>query len=496
MAEELEFKLAIAPAAAADFWAKLRAHFPDASPARHTLFSAYYDTPKCHLQREGIALRLRRERGKWLQTIKRGGETAGGLHRRVEHEVEVAAQLPSFPAMEQAGIGEVVANIREDLGVVFVTEFERASAQLHPDADTTIEVALDRGAVIAGNRRDPICEVELELKAGQPQALFDLARRLAQALPLRLDDRSKAERGYRLAASFRAAPVKAADSAIDADMPVGVALRRLAFQCLSQLQANEAGVLAGRNPEYLHQARVALRRLRSLLRLFQVPALEAALAPLLERLRTLAGVLGEARNLDVFLGETLAAAGNATHPGMAVLRQRAQLARRHAARAAREAMSAPAYTLLMLDLLALLSNVDALAAQPLGEFAAEQLARHLRKAKKRARHLDALEYAELHRLRIALKRQRYAMEFFAPLWPGRMAEGLEALSALQDRLGHINDCATAWKLLDALAVQSLDPGFQQAVGFVRGWTAQAAEHERDGLGGAWKDFARWKPAWR
>jgi hypothetical protein len=67
---------------------------------------------------------------------------------------------------------------------------------------------------------------------------------------------------------------------------------------------------------------------------------------------------------------------------------------------------------------------------------------------------------------------------------------------LQDRLGRFNDGATAWKLLDALAVQNVNPEFQQAVGYVRGWTAMDAEQCRAGLAGAWKQFIRVKPAWR
>lgn len=496
MAEELEFKLAIDPRAVAAFWIVLRERFPGLKPVRSTLFSAYYDTPDGHLRQHGVALRLRRDRGRWIQTIKRAGETAGGLHRRLEHEVEVAAQLPSFSAMTDAGVDDIVLPVREDLRVAFTTEFDRTAAIVHPDAGTAIEIALDRGAVIAGARQDPICEVELELKSGTPQALFDLARWMAQALPVRLDDRSKAQRGYALAANVRPAPVKAADSAIDNALTVGDALRRLAYQCLAQLQANETGLLAGRNPEYLHQARVALRRLRSLLRIFSLPPLEPALAPLSGRLRTLAQTLGEARDLDVFLGETLPRAGSTTHPGMAALRQRAAIARRNASRAARAAVSDPAYTLLMLDLTAFLSSLDALSQQPLEEFAAGVLGSNLKKAKKRARRLDALDYAELHRLRIALKRLRYAMEFFEPLWPKALGESLEALSGLQDRLGRLNDGATAWKLLDALSVQDMNPEFQQAVGFVRGWTARDAELCRAGLAGAWKQFIRVKPAWR
>ena len=130
MFREIEFKLSIAPEHAADFWRKLALRFPDLKPATRTLFSAYYDTPSAHLRKNGVALRLRRQDGRWIQTVKNGGSARGGLHQRIEHETGVAAQLPSFPAMADAGVGALVSDrkIREALGVVFSTEFDRDSA--------------------------------------------------------------------------------------------------------------------------------------------------------------------------------------------------------------------------------------------------------------------------------------------------------------------------------------------------------------------------------
>jgi CHAD domain-containing protein len=218
------------------------------------------------------------------------------------------------------------------------------------------------------------------------------------------------------------------------------------------------------------------------------------------RLRDLARCLGEARNLDVFATQTLPRAGSFQHSGMKTLRRRTLLARRTASRAARAAIGDRAYPRTVLELARLLSG-DALSGQasasvPVMQFAGESLDRLLKKARKRARGLNRLGYAELHRLRIALKRLRYAMEFFEPLWSDGMQGMLESLGELQDGLGRLNDDATAWKLLDALAVQNAEPDYQQAVGFVRGWSAQDAERCREGLADAWKRFARLKPAWR
>jgi len=501
MAQETEFKLSIAPEQASGFWHALRARFPGLKPETRNLYSAYYDTPGGDLRKGGVALRLRRQAGRWIQTIKSVGSANGGLHRRNEHETEVAAQLPSFPAMTDAGFGDLIADhrIRESLGVVFSTEFERSAALLQWKPDTVIEIALDQGLIAAGKLRDAICEIELELKFGDTGALFDLARTIATDIPVRLDNRSKAERGYALAANARPAPVKAGSSPLRPGMRIDEAFVALAFECLAHLQANEPGTIAGRNPEYRHQARVALRRLRSLIRVFAPIFPDAPWTVLLDQVKQLARTLGEARNLDVFLGETLPRTGSGAQPGMQALKRRAQAARRKAGRAAGAALADRSHALLMLDLTETLLNLlrpGDPASKPIDEFASAALARNHAKIRKRGRNMRKLEFEDLHRLRIAVKRLRYSMEFFEPLAPKKAHDALDALSELQDLLGHLNDAATAWKLLDTLAVEDAAAEFQQAIGYVRGWTARDGEHCRQHLANAWKRFDGLDRWWR
>ena len=501
MDQEIEIKLAVAPEHGDELWRVLAARHPGIEPVSRALFTAYYDTPDARLKKDGVALRLRREGNRWIQTVKSGGPASGGLHRRAEHEVEVAAQLPSFPAMADAGIGDLVADdaVRDGLGVAFLTEFTRTTALLKPSANLLIEVALDQGFIAAEGRREPLSEIELELKAGDPAALFDVALTIAAGIPVRLDDRSKAERGYALAANARAAPVKARQSLLRPDMGVRGALAALALDTLSHLQANERGLIEGRNHEYLHQARVALRRLRSLFRAFASALPDGALSPLLDDLHRLAATLGEARDLDVFMAETLPRAGGGAHPGMATLRRRALAARRKANGTARNAVGAPEYTLFMLRLaqaLVQLAQAGPADLPTLPAFARQALESGHAKVKKRGRGLRKLGFEELHRLRIAIKRLRYAMEFFDSLAPGEGDEALAALSGLQDLLGRLNDAATAWKLLDAVAVEEASADFQQAVGYVRGWTAREAEACREALPKAWKKFRKLEAWWR
>jgi inorganic triphosphatase YgiF len=503
MSAEIEIKLSVPEEHALRLWEVL-AHHPHDKPVTHRLFSAYYDTPERALKAVGAALRLRRQSGRWLQTVKSDGHAAGGLHRRVEHEFEVAAQLPSFPAMAEAGLGELVADrrLREALTVAFTTEVHRTSALLRPAAGKVVEVSLDRGVIAAGDRHEPICEIELELKSGTPRCLFDLALEIAAALPVGLDNRSKAERGYALAANSKPAPVKAAPAAVTAQMTVEDAFVALVSQCLAHMQANEGGLLRGRDPEYLHQARVGLRRLRSVFRVFGAAAPREPFEALLEQLKALGQTLGAARDWDVFVTEMLmrSARDVVDHPGIADLRKRAQAARRRTGQAARDAVAAPAHTGMLLRLSATLNDASRRgdgthAAAALPQFAAAALARQHSRVVKRGRRIEQLAFQDLHRLRIAVKRLRYIAEFFLPLAPKKARNYIRALSELQDLLGSLNDNAVAWRLLDTLGAEVASPSYQQAVGYVRGWSAVESERCRDLLPEAWKQFMKTQPWW-
>jgi triphosphatase len=505
MGREIEIKLAIGADDASRVW-KTLAPFSHQKPSTHRLFSAYYDTPDCRLKTNGIALRLRREGQRWTQCIKSAGSASGGLHRRIEHETPVAVQLPSFAALAQAGFGGLIADrrARESLAVAFTTDFQRTSALFERDGGNIVEVSVDRGTIAAGERRESICEIELELKAGNADALFELAFQLARALPVRVDNRSKAQRGYALAANTKAAPVKASTPRLNAQMTVEEAFAGVAFDCIAHLQANETGLLAGRDPEYLHQARVALRRLRSALRVFAPAIPEGVLARNLEQLKALGRLLGDARNFDVFVLESLALADTGDHPGILALRRRAQAMRRRADRAARAAVAAPDYTIMVLQMTQSLSVLQArpetapaaAARISLEHFAASALSRQRSRVKKRGRDIAQLEFPDLHRLRIQIKRLRYASEFFLPLAPEGAADALGSLTDLQTLLGRLNDDAVAWRLLDALATAAPEADYQQAVGYVRGWCARDGELCRGLLEESWKKFLRHKPWWR
>lgn len=160
----------------------------------------YFDTEDAELQARGIALRIRGENGRYTQTLKAGGQTVGGVHQRLEfnHGIEKAELDPAgFPDQDWASW--LAAQVRaENLTPIFRTDFTRRSRRLRHESGTVVELALDLGSVLTDDEQEVLCELEIELLQGDAQPLFALARELIQHHPLVPDNRSKAERGYRL----------------------------------------------------------------------------------------------------------------------------------------------------------------------------------------------------------------------------------------------------------------------------------------------------------
>jgi triphosphatase len=497
---EIELKLLIDPAAAAALRRHplLRAHAAG-KPVARQLTSIYFDTPDCHLRQQGIALRVRRIGRGWVQTLKGGGGVSAGLHSRDEWEAPVARAAPDLPALIALAGAEAPAartlareGLAEILAPVFATRFRRTAWLLRFDGGDQVELALDQGAVEQGERGEPISEVELELKHGDPARLFELALQLQGDLGLRIGNESKAQRGYALCAPQPPQVVKAAPLELAPEQSVEQGLLAILVSCLAQVQGNEAGVAQGRDPESVHQMRVGLRRLRAALKLFEraapcPPALDA-------ELRWLSGQLGEARDWEVLAGTTLAVLQPCVpqHPELLRLLQAAHARAGKARSRAAAALASARYARLLLEFGDWMqcrrwrAGADAAALEaldaPLAQFAEAALAQARRKLKKRgkpvrARHAQTTAQ-DRHRMRIAAKRMRYAAEFFAALFRGNgMRKTIGALSGLQDALGLLNDTAVATQLLDRLAARR--PALARAAGFACGYLeAEAARKLR------------------
>jgi triphosphatase len=476
------------------------------------LYSVYYDTPAFELRGDRVALRLRRDGKRWIQTLKGAGQVHGGLHMREEIDTPVPAQILNHHALAASSASAVFADParRAQLHPVFATDFRRTLRNLELVPGTHVELCADFGQVAAGSASLPISEIEIELKRGQPEALLAFASGLLDDIGLRLEPASKAQRGYALATGTGAAPVKAQPPRLDAQMTLTDAFQAVAFACLAHLQANERGLLTGEGTEYLHQARVALRRLRSAFSVFSVAFPRQALEDILAELRWLGGNLGPARDWDVFATETLPGVMAALpgDVGAHALLERTTELRTAANGAARDAVASRRYTKALLSLIALFYRRpwealgdEAAAAErtrPLLEFAGAVLARRQRKVVKGGRDLAALDAAALHALRIDIKKARYAAEFFSSLYETEGVRGyVDALAQLQSLLGGLNDAATVERLCEQMrpTPERPDASLLEAVGLVRGWAVAVARTHLETLPAVWGAFRDVKKFW-
>lgn len=478
MGQEIELKLSLPRTSLA----ALRRHplFAAAQPVgpRQTLVNTYFDIPGLLLKSRRVALRTRKQGRAWLQTVKCGGEFAGGLAHRPEWEQPYGGSF-DFAAVDDADVRALLEAHRDQLQPVFTTHFRRETRRHLPAPGVEILLMLDTGKVEAAGKTLPLCELELELAAGEVDDLFQLAMALAADLPLVPEDVSKAQRGYQLFLDQAPAPMKAPPSRIQAgDSPVE-AFRSLALDCVRQWQANAGGAAANPAPEFIHQMRVALRRLRSLLKIMS-PALPADfVAEWNGRLRDEANRLGHARDLDVLLETILAPAEAALEPppGLAGLRREAEAARRGARARALANLAKGTHGQALLAFTAGLHRLSSNAldrSANLAGFAGLQLARLRKRARRRLKDAQGQPGIDgLHALRIALKRLRYGLEFFQPVCAARPARRLlKQLAKVQDDLGYLHDLEVAQRYLGDWAGGKVE--LREAAAFVAGWHARRA----------------------
>lgn len=466
---EIELKLQVPAARRIEVEAAVAGRAP---APRQRLQAAYVDTADRRLATAGLALRLRREGRRWVQTLK--GAPDDGL-TRLEHNVPraAAAALPAIDPALHAGtpvgdrllalLGGPPAAVLETL---YRTDIQRRRRVLPVRAagqpPARVELAFDRGRITAGARAADVSELEIELVAGSPRAVIDTARRWRLRHDLWLDMRSKAERGDLLARGATIAPARSAQPLrLAPAMDAASAWQAVLRNCADQILANASQIASGEHgAEHVHQLRIGLRRLRSALALFgrdddAATALGDGAAALFRR-------LGAARDRVVIEGEfgaplraaMLAAPGGDAPPA--------------------ELLRAPANQNLLLDLLEAMhpatGPAEGRAETPLRDLLAARLDRWHRQVVDAAEHYADLDETQRHRLRKRAKRLRYATEFCTALFDRRAVRRyLKALRGLQERLGAVSDAAMAMQLFAPQA--ATDPPAMFALGWL------AARHD-------------------
>ena len=482
----------------------LRAETRD--PPAKNLISVYFDTSAGDLKREGLVLRIRRAgRSAPLMTLKWKADEAEGLFSRGEIEIRCRALQPELGLFDEA-VAARVAGLIEDrpLEPQFETRVKRRTRMV-TFGGARIEVAFDEGAIVAGEKSWPLCEVELELKAGEAADLYELGARLAESASLKLDVTSKSARAFALAAGETPKPVKASPLQFPPNAVLDDAVAAVIANTLTHFVSNWAALRESERPESIHQMRVALRRQRAALAMFKraLPCVEFDFFR--AEAKRIASALGPARECDAFRG--LVVDGPMSHFGdkanFAPLMQKLEERRVAAYADARALIDSPQTTVFVARIYAFLERRgwrNGLSAADLGlltapadVFAAAALERLHRSARKRGRKLVTLPDEERHEVRIALKNLRYAAEFFGAFFAGGRGgpNFLRAVAKLQDLLGAHNDAASAENFL----TDAREPEAARAAGMVIGWYGRDAIIADAGLAKAWKEFKNSRAFW-
>ncbi len=511
MPNEIELKLLVDPSDVPRLFRHpaLKDHTRQQLPTQR-LLSVYYDTPDLILHKSKTAVRLRKVGKRWIQTVKTEGRVSAGLHERPEWEYETAENTLNFDRLEDPELRDFFADdtLRQTLRPMFTTEFSRARRILEWPSGEVVELAVDRGEIRSKDKTRPLCEVELELKAGAPGRLFEFALELQSSIPLKLENVSKAERGYQLAMKATLSAVKAQALTLDSQLSPAEAFVQISQSCVAHAQANEDGVLQSDEPEFVHQMRVAVRRLRSALSVFSEMIDGERVHPIREELRWLTGELDGARNWDVFVLQTLPAIVSAfpEYAGFTWLVSYSAELRQQANTRARAAVASTRYQRFLLTFGSWIATgvwqaqrtplIVGAIEPPLTEFAARILQHRHQRLKKRGKHWETLTPEERHQMRIAAKKLRYASEFFSSLYPRkRTRQYITALAQLQDLLGSMNDAATAVSLMQPISTTDLDVQQQQAISSVSGWVLGHSHAQLAALDAAWRHFLDCKRFW-
>jgi CHAD domain-containing protein len=318
----------------------------------------------------------------------------------------------------------------------------------------------------------------LELLEGNAVNLFGLARVLSRRVRLHPSNRSKAELGYRLYQNILMSPTKPAHLVIEPSADPLDTFQHICFECLYHLQLNDVGILLDNDDEYIHQARVAMRRIRSAIKLFSPVLPMTFVGNWNTTWRDLANSLADARNWDVFSEELYPllkeAFGN--HPDILELEKFTVSQRSLAHQGAIASFSSRNYSVKIISfaeaVMGLKSHPEIknrqkmildsqTTAEPIVPENTEQFATRLLKRRHR-RFLSELavpsrNLEESHQLRLYLKKLRYSFEFFIELFPkNKMTRYTKTLSRAQELLGKMNDLATAEILLSRRNLAQVD----------------------------------------
>lgn len=438
---EIEIKLAASPA-------QLLALASDPSMAAaetaEVLVSTYYDTSDGQLAGKGASLRIRDSGGRREQTLKL---PVMGRGRAVRNEWTVPLSagplnLGAFPYRARAALKSALQG--SPIHSIAVVRTERRTRRLRRSR-AHIEVVFDQVVIEAGERRESFAELEMELVEGRLADLIDFALELPLGPELGWSTRSKGERATALAFGRDLLMSESRPVVFPTDADAVQGFRTIGWSCIDDLLSSYPRVVADADPEAVHQCRVAMRRLRAALTIFRKVLGDPRVAVLKAELKGAASALGPARERFVLAGQVEAASERYADDCSALLAHLAT-SRAEADEAARTLLAGPSFQRMLFGLARLIEDAPG-SERSLSEFAAATLARRRHKLRRNLK-LTKMSDDGLHRLRIEVKKLRYAAQFFdsaftQPEKAKAKRSFLTNLTRLQDALGEIHDLAVA-----------------------------------------------------
>lgn len=446
------------------------------------------DTPARAITSGGHTLRIRYSDDQAVLTVKGPNHGTGGVHEREEIE----ASLPEHTGYDYHGWPEAIASrIGALAGDAHLAPLVKVYIHRHRWAvirgtHTVGELVIDQGVINAGGRTARVHELELELKgAGNRTDLRALDKRLLEQLPLQPQPRGKLQRG--LALLRRNHP-------LDGHTPLRAVSLHMLRRYQRRWRSSEPVARAGSDPEGIHDMRVAIRRLRVSLRLLEESGLfeRERLRGLRRRLRGAAQALGAVRDADILLKRVEAyrdanpGAEDDLHVLITAVRRQRKAARKRLLRSldGRKLVRAKRQ---LDDLTALAGpNDDAQPAFFVRHFAGSAIWRRYERILRYESVVAGAPPTSLHRLRIACKHLRYALEFFESELGKATKPLVRALVQVQDHLGDLQDTVVALDAVNALCREH--PANRELARFAAAMVAER-DRLRAGFEPLWEDLS-------
>ena len=453
-AQTLSLSLNVNPA---DMTTLLQHPLLSAAPKRRRVHQAFFDTPERTLTGLGLSIEETRVLRKTTLTVRQRGDDP--------HEWSAPTTAGTFDfatLIDTPETAEQLSQYANILVPLFTLDLGQRvwTAQIR---SAQVEVVLEDGGLATGQdteqRSTRICELQLRLVAGQPAALYGVARLLSRQVQLHPIRDSLMTRALAFCDGTMSRPVKAKRIKIDPKSTALNVFKQVAWHCIDQLQANEQGVFGPDNVEFIHQARVALRRLRTALRLFNTALPTGFSDKWSQAWRDVGEQLGNARNWDVFCNELLPAivADLGEHPDVQQLTNFADQQRIAAHAQTQEWLRGRRYSLTLIAFCEALQALPERDTVRIDDFASQSLKKRHKRFSRGARIAHRLSAEARHEVRIELKKLRYTLDFFESLYGQKQLQAfLQGLAKTQELLGHMNDLATGEILLATRPGQPLD----------------------------------------